>query len=94
VTSARSSIGDCALQSVLERPTRVTGDSHRAPRSGCAINAAIEVLGDQWSMLVLPDVIFGDRRYFRELVQGSEEGIASNILGSRLKRRARPPPRR
>jgi hypothetical protein len=30
----------------------VTGDSHRPPRSGCAINAALEVLGEPWSMLV------------------------------------------
>jgi hypothetical protein len=37
----------------------VTGDSHRPPRSGCAINAAIEVLGDPRSMLLLRDVIFG-----------------------------------
>jgi len=57
-----------------------------APRSGCAINAAVEVLGDPWAMLVLRDVMFGDRRYFRELLAGSEEGIASNILASRLKR--------
>jgi DNA-binding HxlR family transcriptional regulator len=82
----RSSIGDWALQSVFGRLTRVTGHSHRPPRSGCAINAAIEVLGDPWSMLVLRDVIFGNRRHFRELLQGSEEGIASNILSSRLKR--------
>ena len=26
-----------------------------APRSGCAINAAVEVLGDPWAMLVLRD---------------------------------------
>src|SRR5699024_1904903 len=55
------------------------------PRSGCAINAAVEVLGDPWAILVLRDVIFGNRRYFRELLVGSEEGIFSNILGSRLK---------
>ena len=55
------------------------------PRSGCPINAAIEVLGDSWAMLVLRDVIFGNRRYFRELLLGSEERIASNILSSRLK---------
>ncbi|WP_298132743.1 helix-turn-helix domain-containing protein [Micropruina sp.] len=55
------------------------------PRSGCAINAAVEVLGDPWAMLVLRDIMFGDRRYFRELLTGSEEGIASNILSSRLK---------
>lgn len=55
------------------------------PRSGCPINAAVEVLGDRWSMLVLRDVMFGDRRYFRELLHGSEERIATNILSSRLK---------
>lgn len=55
------------------------------PRSGCAINAAVEVLGDPWAILVLRDVIFGNRRYFRELLVGSEEGISSNILSSRLK---------
>ncbi|MCW3818296.1 helix-turn-helix transcriptional regulator [Micromonospora sp. DR5-3] len=56
------------------------------PRSGCPINAAVEVLGDRWSMLVLRDVIFGDRRYFRALLTGSIEGIASNILADRLVR--------
>ncbi|WP_454295108.1 winged helix-turn-helix transcriptional regulator [Salana multivorans] len=55
------------------------------PRSGCAINAAVEVLGDPWAMLVLRDIMFGNRRHFRELLAGSEEGIASNILSSRLK---------
>jgi DNA-binding HxlR family transcriptional regulator len=64
----------------------VTRVSHRPPRSGCAINAAIEVLGDPWSMLVLRDMVFGNKRHFRELLQGSDEGIASNILSSRLKR--------
>ncbi len=56
------------------------------PRSGCPINAAVEVLGDRWSLLVLRDVIFGDRRYFRALLTGSIEGIASNILADRLVR--------
>jgi len=56
------------------------------PRSGCPINAAVEVLGDRWSLLVLRDVIFDDRRYFRVLLTGSMEGIASNILADRLVR--------
>jgi DNA-binding HxlR family transcriptional regulator len=64
----------------------MSAEPHRSPRSGCAINAAVEVLGDPWSMLVLRDVIFGNRRHFRELLKGSEEGIASNILSARLKR--------
>ncbi|GAB3886927.1 hypothetical protein GCM10027612_24840 [Microbispora bryophytorum subsp. camponoti] len=55
------------------------------PRSGCAINAAVEALGDQWSLIVLRDVIFGGRRHFRDLLANSDEGIASNILSSRLK---------
>ncbi|TDV43580.1 HxlR family transcriptional regulator [Actinophytocola oryzae] len=56
------------------------------PRSGCPINATVEVFGDRWSLLVLRDIVFGDRRYFRELQAGSEEGIASNILADRLRR--------
>jgi DNA-binding HxlR family transcriptional regulator len=56
------------------------------PRSGCPINAAVEAFGDRWSLLVLRDVMFGDRRHFRELQAGSAEGIASNILADRLKR--------
>ncbi|GIH95853.1 winged helix-turn-helix transcriptional regulator [Planobispora siamensis] len=59
------------------------GDS---ARSGCPINAAVEAFGDSWSLLVLRDVMFGNRRHFRELLAGSEEGIASNILADRLKR--------
>ena len=57
----------------------------RSPRSGCPINAAVEVLGDPWAVLVLRDIMFGNLRYFRELSAGSEEGIATNILASRLK---------
>ncbi|MFC7483303.1 winged helix-turn-helix transcriptional regulator [Luedemannella flava] len=57
-----------------------------APRSGCPINQAVEVLGDPWAMLVLRDIMFGDRRHFRALLAGSEEGIAPNILSSRLRR--------
>src|ERR1700684_2670394 len=55
-------------------------------RSGCPINAAVEAFGDSWSLLVLRDVMFGQRRSCRELLAGSEEGIASNILADRLKR--------
>ena len=55
------------------------------PRSGCPINAAVEVVGDRWSLIVLRDIMFGDRRHFRTLQRESEEGIASNILSSRLR---------
>jgi DNA-binding HxlR family transcriptional regulator len=57
-----------------------------ASRSGCPINLTLEILGDRWSLLVLRDMMFGNRRRFRELLTQSEEGIASNILADRLKR--------
>jgi DNA-binding HxlR family transcriptional regulator len=56
------------------------------PRSGCPINLTLEALGDRWSLLVLRDIMFGDRRHFRELLSRSEEGIASNILADRLRK--------
>jgi DNA-binding HxlR family transcriptional regulator len=55
-------------------------------RSGCPINLAVEVLGDKWSLVVIRDMMFGNRRHFRELLANSEEGIASNILAARLQR--------
>lgn len=55
-------------------------------RSGCPINLTLEILGDRWSLIVLRDVMFGNRRHFRELLSKSDEGIASNILADRLKR--------
>jgi DNA-binding HxlR family transcriptional regulator len=57
-----------------------------AQRSGCPINLALEVFGDRWSLLIIRDMMFGNRRHFRELLSRSEEGIASNILADRLKR--------
>jgi DNA-binding HxlR family transcriptional regulator len=57
-----------------------------AHRSGCPINLTLEVLGDRWSLIVIRDIMFGNRRHFRELMQRSDEGIASNILAARLKR--------
>jgi DNA-binding HxlR family transcriptional regulator len=54
-------------------------------RSGCPINLTLETLGDRWSLIVIRDVMFGNRRHYAELVRRSEEGIASNILANRLK---------
>jgi DNA-binding HxlR family transcriptional regulator len=54
-------------------------------RSGCAINLTLEVIGDKWSLIVIRDMMFGNRRHFRELLTKSEEGISSNILADRLR---------
>jgi DNA-binding HxlR family transcriptional regulator len=69
------------LQAVFFQGIVMTDDM----RSGCPINLTIEVVGDRWSLLVIRDMMFGNRRHFRELLTKSEEGISSNILADRLK---------
>ena len=61
-------------------------ENAEAHRSGCPINLTLEVLGDKWSLIVVRDMMFGNRRHFRELLSQNEEGIASNILADRLRR--------
>lgn len=55
-------------------------------RSACPINLATEALGDGWSMVLLRDVIFGDQRTYGAILGNSQEGIATNILGARLRK--------
>ncbi len=43
-------------------------------RSGCPINLTLEQLGDRWSLIVIRDVMFGNRRSYSELFAQSEEG--------------------
>ena len=54
-------------------------------RSGCPINLTLEQLGDRWSLIVIRDVLFANRRSYGALLEQNKEGIASNILASRLK---------
>lgn len=54
------------------------------PRSNCPINRALEMLGDQWSLLILRDIAMRERRSFRELLAGSDEGISAPVLSRRL----------
>ncbi|TQV85644.1 helix-turn-helix transcriptional regulator [Exilibacterium tricleocarpae] len=56
------------------------------PRSGCPINLTVELLGDRWSLVVLRDVMFGNRRTYGALLSGSDEKISSNLLADRLKK--------
>src|SRR5271157_4370544 len=67
-------------------PNRSGSGVHKDHRSECVINLTVEIFGDQWSLLVIRDIIFMNRRHFRELLTKSVEGIASNILADRLQR--------
>jgi len=46
----------------------------------------METLGDRWSLVVIRDIMFGNRRHYGDLLEQSEERIASNILADRLKK--------
>lgn len=54
-------------------------------RSLCPISCALDVLGNKWTLLVLRDIIFIRKRYFREFLI-SPEKTASNILSDRLRK--------
>jgi DNA-binding HxlR family transcriptional regulator len=54
-------------------------------RSGCPLNASVEMLGDRWSLLILRDMMLRGYRTFNEFLH-SDEKIATNILTDRLRR--------
>jgi len=56
-------------------------DGHR---SYCPINLSLEIFGDRWTLLVLRDMMFANKRHFREFLQ-ADELIATNVLADRLK---------
>src|ERR1700730_12000227 len=54
-------------------------------RSGCPLNASVEMLGDRWSLLILRDMMLRGFQSYKEFLQ-SYEGIDTNILCERLKK--------
>jgi DNA-binding HxlR family transcriptional regulator len=55
------------------------------PRSLCPVNLALELVGDRWSLLIVRDLMFSERRHYRDLLQ-MDEGISNSILANRLRR--------
>lgn len=56
---------------------------HDYPGQVCSIAKALEVVGERWTLLIVRDVMGGNRR-FDELQKGL--GIARNVLAARLER--------
>ena len=54
-------------------------------RSGCPLNASVEMLGDRWSLLILRDMMLRGYQTFNEFLH-SDEKIATNMLSDRLRR--------
>jgi DNA-binding HxlR family transcriptional regulator len=64
----------------MKRPARKPKADYR---SHCPVNFAVESLGDRWALLIVRDMVFHGRKTYGEFLK-AEEGIATNILASRL----------
>lgn len=53
-------------------------------RSHCPISFALDNLGDRWSLLIVRDLILEQKKTYSEFL-ASDEGIATNILASKLR---------
>ena len=54
----------------------------RDNRSGCPISTSLEIMGDNWSLILIRD-LFLERTTFTEFINSSEK-ISSNILSDRI----------
>jgi DNA-binding HxlR family transcriptional regulator len=54
-------------------------------RSDCPISFALDTFGDKWSLLIIRDLMFKDKKYYGEFLR-SDEKISTNILAERLER--------
>ena len=54
-------------------------------RSGCPLNASVEMLGDRWSLLIVRDMMIRGFQTYKEFL-ASDERIATNILADRLRK--------
>jgi DNA-binding HxlR family transcriptional regulator len=52
-------------------------------RSHCPVNFVLETVGDKWSLLIVRDIMLFRRKTYGEFLMAGE-GIATNILASRL----------
>lgn len=53
-------------------------------RSECPLSCALDIFGDKWSLLIIRDLMFENKCTYNDFLK-SQEGIATNILASRLK---------
>ncbi len=54
-------------------------------RSDCPISYALDFFGDKWSFLIIRDLAFKKKKFYKDFLNAGE-GIATNILSDRLKR--------
>ena len=54
-------------------------------RSVCPLNAALEMVGDRWSLLIVRDMMLRGATAYADFLSGHEK-IATNILADRLRK--------
>src|SRR3954464_11378945 len=52
-------------------------------RSDCPVSCSLDIWGDKWSLLIIRDLMFAKECTYGDFLK-SDEGIATNILASRL----------
>ena len=52
-------------------------------RSDCPVSSSLEIWGDKWSLLIIRDLLYAKGCTYGDFLK-SPEGIATNILASRL----------
>lgn len=52
--------------------------------SGCPVAFGLDAFGDRWSFLIIREIMLRGKKTYGEFLE-LEEGIATNILASRLK---------
>jgi len=52
-------------------------------RSDCPVSTSLDIWGDKWSLLIIRDLMFAKECTYGDFLK-SPEGIATNILASRL----------
>ena len=52
--------------------------------SGCPVTFALDTFGDQWTLLIIREMMFHGRRTYGEFLE-ADEAISTNILANRLK---------
>ncbi len=53
-------------------------------RSHCPINFTLEHFGDKWSLLIIRDLMFKEKRHYNEFLESNEK-VSTSVLGDRLK---------
>ena len=53
-------------------------------RCNCPFTSALDVLGDKWMLVIIKQMLIENKETFKDFTE-SDEGIATNILASKLK---------